>query len=45
MGVAEEDNDVVYVEGVVEGVKGVDLEDATDCVGAENDYFCALGQL
>ena len=37
-GVADEDDDVIHIEGVVEGVKGrVDLEDAAGYVGAEHD--------
>ena len=38
MGVAEEDDEVIHVEGVIEGVKGrVDLEDAAVYIRAEHD--------
>ena len=44
MDVAEEDNDIIHVEGVDEGVQvHVDLEDAIGYIGAEHDFAFVFG--
>ena len=43
MGVAEEDNEVIYIEGVNKGVNVcVDLEDAAGYFGVEYDFTFVL---